>query len=110
MKRKVIAALLAATMTVSLLTGCVGNDSQQSNTGSTNSVVDSTGEASSDDNGSQSTEGLKTLRILGVDHAGTDGNGQTVKLSDWVNGDSKLWERFTSDFVYRRWIVSRKSI
>ncbi len=101
MKRKVIATLLAATMTVSLLAGCGSDSSQESNKGGTNSVEDSAGEASSDDSGSQSTEELKTLRILGVDHAGTDGNGQTVKLSDWVNGDSKLWERITSDLAER---------
>ena len=55
-------------------------------------------ESSGGGSGSEEASGdLKTLHILGVDHSGTDGNGQTVKLSDWVNGDSKLWERFLTN-------------
>ena len=102
-------------MTASLLAGCGDNASQSSGEGSSSAGGDSAGEESSageeGDAGEESSGGgsgseeasgdLKTLHILGVDHSGTDGNGQTVKLSDWVNGDSKLWERFTSDLAER---------
>ena len=115
MKRKAMAAFMAAIMTASLLAGCGDNASQSSGEGSSSAGGDSAGEESSageeGDAGEESSGGgsgseeasgdLKTLHILGVDHSGTDGNGQTVKLSDWVNGDSKLWERFTSDLAER---------
>ncbi len=115
MKRKAMAAFMAAIMTASLLAGCGDNASQSSGEGSSSAGGDSAGEESSageeGDAGEESSGGgsgseeasgdLKTLHILGVDHSGPDGNGQTVKLSDWVNGDSKLWERFTSDLAER---------
>lgn len=95
MKKRVIAALLAAVMVMSVFAGCGKKDDTQST---------SSGNSGATDNG-ESTEagddGLKTLRILGVDHSGTDGDGRTVKLSEWINGDSKLWEKFTSDLAER---------
>lgn len=96
MKKKLVAMLLTATMAVSMLAGCGSGNEQTSDQAS-----DQISDQASDQASSESEDGLKTLRILGVDHSGTDGNGQTVKLSDWVNGDSKLWERFTSDLAER---------
>lgn len=49
----------------------------------------------------QADEELKTIKILGVDNSATDDSGNTVYLSDWVNGDSKMWERLTSDLAER---------
>lgn len=42
---------------------------------------------------------MKTIRILGIDNSGTDDSGTTVYLSDWVNGDSKMWEKLCSDLA-----------
>lgn len=73
--KKVGAALLAAMMAVSALGGTVTVQAEE-------------GE-------------LKTIRILGIDNSGTDDSGTTVYLSDWVNGDSKMWEKLTSDLAER---------
>ena len=73
--KKAGAALLAAMMAVSALGGTVTVQAEE-------------GE-------------LKTIRILGIDNSGTDDSGTTVYLSDWVNGDSKMWEKLTSDLAER---------
>lgn len=107
MKRKAMAALMAAIMTASLLAGCGDSGSQSSEGGSSTGGDSAGGESKAGEedadsgSGSETSGDLKTLHILGVDHSGTDGSGQTVKLSDWVNGDSRLWERFTSDLAER---------
>lgn len=96
-KKKALAAILAAVMVTGSLAGC-GQSSE------------SAGEVSN--NTSQKTEqkteqtattddGLKTIKIMGVDRGITDSAGNTVYLSDWVNGDSKIWERFISDLAER---------
>lgn len=102
MKKRMIAVLLTAVMTMSLAAGCGEKDNGQDTGSDGSGVADNSGnEGDTSGGGSESEDGLKTLHILGVDHSGTDGSGNTVKLSDWVNGDSKLWEKFTSDLAER---------
>lgn len=108
--RKAAAAILTAAMTMSLLSGCTGGE--ESRTASDRTEQDAATEESSsekasagDNNASGGEDAadteLKTIRILGIDNSGTDDSGTTVYLSDWVNGDSKMWERLTSDLAER---------
>lgn len=108
--RKAAAAILTAAMTMSLLSGCTGGE--ESGTASDRTEQDAATEESSSEKasaGDNNASGgevaadteLKTIRILGIDNSGTDDSGTTVYLSDWVNGDSKMWERLTSDLAER---------
>lgn len=92
-KKRVIATMLAAAMVTGSLAGCgqsSGNVSEAA-TGSSQKTEETT------DAGSE----LKTIKIMGVDRSITDSAGNTVYLSDWVNGDSKIWEKFTSELAAR---------
>lgn len=86
------AALLAAVLAASSLAGCGGGSEEKADGGS---VLQNKKETS------EQTDDLKTIRILGIDNSGTDDSGKTVYLSDWVNGDSKMWGQLTSDLAER---------
>lgn len=92
--KKAGAAILTAVMTMSLLAGC----SEKGGTETASQKTEATEESQA---GGTEGEDLKTIRILGIDNTGTDDSGKTVYLSDWVNGDSKMWEKLTSDLAER---------
>lgn len=91
---KLWAALLAATMVSTSLAGC-GQGTAKTDTSAAGSKasVENTGSAA------DTAKELKTIRILAPDNASVDNNGNTVCLSDWVDGDSKKWERLVSDLA-----------
>ncbi|MBO4976487.1 MAG: extracellular solute-binding protein [Lachnospiraceae bacterium] len=95
-KKRIWAALLAATMVMGSLAGCGAKDSEDKSTSAEKTEVGSASESVKEE-----TKELDTIRILGVDRAGTDNAGNTVYLSDWVNGDSKIWQQLTSDLAER---------
>lgn len=86
------AALLAAVLAASSLAGC-GENAEGKVSGET--------AIQNEEGASGQTGDLKTVRILGIDNSGTDDSGKTVYLSDWVNGDSKMWGQLTSDLAER---------
>lgn len=92
--KKAGAAILTAVMTMSLLAGC----SEKGGTETASQKTEATEESQA---GGTKGEDLKNIRILGIDNTGTDDSGKTVYLSDWVNGDSKMWEKLTSDLAER---------
>lgn len=97
--KKAGAAILAVVMTMSVLTGCSGSKAGGETGGSASGggLTETAGENSA----SEDREDLKTIRILGIDNSGTDDSGTTVYLSDWVNGESKMWDQLTSDLAER---------
>lgn len=90
--KRVWAAFMAAAMVTTALAGC-GQTAELTKSTADSSAAPSTEAAAAD------AEALKTIRILGIDNSATDDSGNTVYLSDWVNGDSKMWERLTSDLA-----------
>ena len=102
MKKKAAAVLMSVAMTVTCLAGCGGQpqessaeskpDSTQSNdtgTSDNNSEEESKTEAGADGGSGQE---LKTLRILAPDKHGVDLDGNSFYLSDWVNGESRMYD------------------
>lgn len=89
--KKILIGLLCAAMTASCLVGC-GGDSGSSDSASTGGGG---GESASGDSGE-----LATLRVLGEDFSSIHGS-QEIHLSDWVNGESKLWDKVESDLADR---------
>lgn len=89
--KKILIGLLCAAMTASCLVGC-GGDSGSSDSASTGGGG---GESASSDSGE-----LATLRVFGEDFSSIHGS-QEIHLSDWVNGDSKLWDKVESDLAER---------
>ena len=81
--KKAGAAILTAVMTMSLLAGCSGKGGTELHPRKQRQQRKARLEG-------LEGEGLKTIRILGIDNTGTDDSGKTVYLSDWVNGDSKM--------------------
>lgn len=97
MLKKTTAVILSAA--IALLAGC-GNSGAGNNVSSDEAANEVQQETSSGQEAAADGE-LKTIKILGIDNSGTDDSGTTVYLSDWVNGDSKMWERLTSDLAER---------
>ena len=93
MWKKTGAIVLAAVTAMSLFAGCGEKENQTANSGG--------GDAETSEGQQASADELKTIRILGIDNSGTDDSGTTVYLSDWVNSDSKMWGRLTSDLAER---------
>lgn len=92
--KKILIGLLCAAMTASCLVGCGGGSDSGSSTANNSNTA---GDTSSEADGSGE---LATLRIMGQDYSTILGD-QEVAFSDWVNGDSKLWEKMTSDLAER---------
>jgi ABC-type glycerol-3-phosphate transport system substrate-binding protein len=93
---KLIAAILVLALSVAMLTGCSAKkETPDSKETSGTEAPGATKETGEELTGSE----LKTIRILGVDCSAVDSAGNKVYLSDWVNGDSKLWARLTSDLA-----------
>ncbi|MCR5755888.1 MAG: extracellular solute-binding protein [Acetatifactor sp.] len=88
--RKGLAVILTVLMACLSVVGC-GN-APSGETG----AIDSVKKVTTEDG-----KTIKTIKILGIDSSGTDDSGNTVYLSDWVNGDSKLWEKLTTDLEER---------
>lgn len=93
-------AILAGAMVMSMLTGCGGDGKARTDRTEGESQT-KTGQEQEENSGAQAGGDLKTIRIMGIDNTGTDDSGNTVYLSDWVNGDSKLWGQLTSDLADR---------
>lgn len=91
-KTKRLLAVLLAGMLAASLAGCGGSGDSPDTTASAG------GGASASDGGS--SEEMKTLSIMGTDTLRTVGD-QEVYLSDWVEGDSQLWDRVESDLAER---------
>ena len=100
-KKRIWAVALAAAMVMGSLAGCGAEDAveKSSTDGKTEVVASESAKAS--EAVQEETKELDTIRILGVDRPGTDGAGNTVYLSDWVNGDSKIWQQLTADLAER---------
>ena len=89
--QKVWAAVLSAAMIAGTLTGCAKESvTEPGETGSTTASA-----------AAEAGEKLTTIKILGVDNKATDDSGNAVYLSDWVNGDSKMWQKLTDDLAER---------
>ena len=99
--KKTGAAILAAVMAMSVLAGCSGSGTGGGAETSSQSSGGGQTEAGGESQASADTGELKTIRILGIDNSGTDDSGTTVYLSDWVNGDSRMWDQLTSDLAER---------
>ena len=87
--QKVWAAVLSAAMIAGTLTGCAKESGTEP--GETGSAAASAA--------AEAGEELTTIKILGVDNKATDDSGNAVYLSDWVNGDSKMWQKLTDDLA-----------
>jgi ABC-type glycerol-3-phosphate transport system substrate-binding protein len=94
---KLIAVILILALSFTMLIGC-NKATESSNVEEASGVTETPGETDSSSAQTPSTE-LKTIRILGVDCSAIDSTGNKVYLSDWVNGDSKMWDRLTSDLA-----------
>lgn len=101
MTKKTAAMILAAAMTMSLLAGCGSSGGEAESSNASGESATETEETASSGEGTAADGELKTIKILGIDNSGTDDSGTTVYLSDWVNGDSQMWERLTSDLAKR---------
>ena len=89
--QKVWAAVLSAALIAGTLTGCAKESGTKP--GETGSAAASAA--------AEAGEELTTIKILGVDNKATDDSGNAVYLSDWVNGDSKMWQKLTDDLAER---------
>ncbi len=101
-KEKVLAVILAAAMTMGLA-ACGSGESAKTTTAQT-TAASTTAAAAQEEAAAETTTQAEpkepdVIRILGVDGSGTDTDGRVVYLSDWVNGDSKMWQRLTSDLL-----------
>lgn len=108
--RKLLAAVLTAAMAMSALTGCGdakpeesdSADSKAQESGSARQESQSESQEEEESGGETAASGeLKTIRIMGVDNSTTLESGKAVYLSDWVNGDSKVWNQLLSDLETR---------
>lgn len=102
--KKLLAVMLAAAMGAGCLAGCgqnTGSTEQVSSEAQESTPGETAADSEADIENSDNAEGLKTIKILGPDRSITDSTGTIVYLSDWANGDSKLWERLTSDLAER---------
>ena len=95
-KKRMWAAVLTAAMVMGSLAGCGAKDAGDKSSSASKSDAGSVSESVKEE-----VKELDTIKILGVDRAGTDNAGNTVYLSDWVNGDSKIWQQLTSDLAER---------
>lgn len=95
-KKRMWAAVLTAAMVMGSLAGCGAKDAGDKSSAASKSDAGSVSESVKEE-----VKELDTIKILGVDRAGTDNAGNTVYLSDWVNGDSKIWQQLTSDLAER---------
>lgn len=95
-KKRMWAAVLTAAMVMGSLAGCGAKDAGDESSSASKSDAGSVSESVKEE-----VKELDTIKILGVDRAGTDNAGNTVYLSDWVNGDSKIWQQLTSDLAER---------
>lgn len=108
--RKLLAAVLTAAMAMSVLTGCgdtkpegsdsAGSKTQESSAAGQESQGEKQEEKESGGDAAASGE-LKTIRIMGVDNSTTLESGKSIYLSDWVEGDSKVWNQLLSDLEER---------
>lgn len=112
-KEKVLAVILAAAMTMGLA-ACGSGESAKTTTAqttaaqttaaqttaaSTTTTAAAKEEAAAETTTQAEPKEPDVIRILGVDRSGTDTDGRVVYLSDWVNGDSKMWQRLASDLL-----------
>lgn len=103
-KEKVLAVMLAAAMTMGLA-ACGSGKGTETTTAQT-TAASTTAAAAQEEAAAETTAQAEpkepdVIRILGVDRSGTDTDGRVVYLSDWVNGDSKMWQRLASDLLER---------
>lgn len=89
------ALLMAGTMALGSLAGCGGSGGSSTGGASAGSAAE-TSKTSGTEAPAQGE--LTTLKIMGVDHAANVGE-KTVYLSDWVNGDSKIWQKLADDLA-----------
>lgn len=90
--------ILAIILVLAMVTGCfAGCGTQEPNAESSNSQT--TSESASEKTENAQEEELKTIRILAVDGSHALGNGETVYLTDWIEGENKLWQQLTSDLA-----------
>lgn len=108
--KKLLAAILTAAMAMSALAGCgdakpEGSDPADSKAQESSSAgQDSQGEKQEEkeSGGDAAASGeLKTIRIMGVDNSTTLEAGKASYLSDWVEGDSRVWKQLLSDLEER---------
>lgn len=93
-KRSLLAALLAAVMIVSCFAGC----------GTKEEAGDAPGESSEAAEEAEALEDgdeLKTIKILSAEWSSVDVLGKPLYLSDWVEGESQMWDTLTADLAER---------
>ncbi|MDO4292657.1 MAG: extracellular solute-binding protein [Eubacteriales bacterium] len=90
-KGAAISVSMAALLMAGAISGC-GNTAGTENKAGENSPASAT---------DQNEEQLDVIKVMGMDWSRTDNNGKQVYLSEWVNGDSKLWDRLESDLAER---------
>lgn len=92
MKKRVLALCLAMSLVLGITAGC-GNTPTSSSSGKSDSQAESTG-------GGEGSGELTTLRVFGEDFSTVLGS-QEIHLSDWINGESQLWDKVESDLAKR---------
>lgn len=97
--RKWMSAFLSLMLAAGALTGCAA-PAASSNAPSEAKEGSALKEASGDAQESAATGELSTLRVMGIDILSSN-TGKDIHLSDWVNGDSKLWQKLTDDLAQR---------
>lgn len=95
-RKKLWALVMVATMAAGTLSGCGQSEENQTTSGKTE--VENKGQTETESAGDESVE-LKKVRCLAIDHALADAAGNTVTFSDWVEGDSVMWDKLTSDLA-----------
>ena len=89
--QKVWAAVLSAAMIAGTLTGCAKESvTEPGETGSTTASA-----------AAEAGEKLTTIKILGVDNKARMIPEMPFIYRDWVNGDSKMWQKLTDDLAER---------
>lgn len=94
-QKRMLAVLLAVAMAFSCLAGC-GKTEEKSDDKQENSKEQADVEAKTEDG-----DELKTIKILSYESSSVDVLGKPYYLSDWVEGDSKMWDKLTSDLAER---------
>jgi len=90
--KKILALLLSGFILSGIFAGCDSTVAESS--GSAENAQESMVQSSDE------SHELTAIRVMGIDNMSSN-TGKEVYLSDWVNGDSRLWQKLTDDLAGR---------